>query len=123
MLHPSNLNRSQKDAYFREQNPKVKVALVCGFIGTGFHGSCYQGDNAATMTIELAVKRALIAAGIAGRTCSRKAKGWNSCSRVDAGVHAERWLLTTRYVKRKKEREKKKRKKRREREREREIER
>jgi tRNA pseudouridine(38-40) synthase len=97
---PEPSRSMQKDAFFREQNPKAKVALICGFIGTDFHGSCYQGESTETMTIELAIKRALIKSGLAGRTCSKKAKGWSSCSRVDAGVHAEKWLLTVRVLRR-----------------------
>jgi hypothetical protein len=42
--------RKLKDAFFRHQNPQVKVGLVCGFIGTEFHGSCFQVIEHATCT-------------------------------------------------------------------------
>ncbi|OQR92340.1 ubiquitin fusion degradation protein [Achlya hypogyna] len=68
---------------------KVKVALVSGYLGTGFHGVQLQDRNGVP-TVEDTLRSALFKAG-----CIRDSNfddmnkiGWSRSSRTDKGVHA-----------------------------------
>jgi tRNA pseudouridine38-40 synthase len=76
--------------------PKRKVALLISYSGTGFHGMQKQGgleaDTVAEQypTIELALEKALFAAGgiLKSNFGQLTRIGWQRCARTDKGVHA-----------------------------------
>ncbi|EQC35583.1 hypothetical protein SDRG_06872 [Saprolegnia diclina VS20] len=68
---------------------KVKVALVSGYLGTGYHGVQLQDTNGVP-TVENEVRAALFKAGciLESNLADLSKIGWSRSSRTDKGVHA-----------------------------------
>ncbi|ETW00950.1 tRNA pseudouridine(38-40) synthase [Aphanomyces invadans] len=74
---------------------KVKVALVTGYTGTGYHGVQIQ-ENVNVPTVEHAVREALFKAGciLESNYGDMSKIGWSRSSRTDKGVHASSIVLS-----------------------------
>jgi hypothetical protein len=99
VTRPSNPNREALTGE-RAGWKKRKVALVVGYVGTGYHGLQFNQKMAHLPTIEGEVEDALFRAGhIAGSNYRDLSKiGWSRSSRTDKGVHAARLVLNAKLL-------------------------
>ncbi|KAF0716875.1 Aste57867_2617 [Aphanomyces stellatus] len=78
---------------------KVKVGLVTGYTGTGYHGVQIQ-ENGDVPTIEYDVREALFKAGciLESNYADMSKIGWSRSSRTDKGVHATAIVLSAKLL-------------------------
>lgn len=99
VTRPMNPNREPLTGE-RARWKKRKVALVVGYVGTGYYGLQFNQRMAHLPTIEGEIEDALFRAGhIAESNYRDLAKiGWSRSSRTDKGVHAARLVLNAKLL-------------------------